>query len=320
MSEPLVKIEPADYGLTTETAANIAAQFQPMLEKMVELEEEFNRVVQLPIGEPDTEKAAKALLQKYVKVRTGTAAIHKSQKDFYLKGGRFVDGWKNAQLFASQGKEETLQKIVNHQEIQRRLRIQERQEERMARLAPYITPEDADGLSVGEMPDDTFEFFLLGKVQHHKEMMEAQERAEAERKKADELNRKWEQRRTEVAPVWKFADERLKTHELRELDDETYKSLLTAASVQMMAYELEQELAREELATLAREKQAALEAEARAEAERAAIAKAPIKEQLSAWVNSFSIPETSVVNETSSNIKTKFESFKNWALNQIESI
>ena len=97
----IVKINPADYGLTETKAKEIEAMFKPMLQKMVELEEEYNEVVKLEINK-DTCTKAKELRLKYVKVRTGTASIHKELKAFYLNGGRFVDGWKNAQLFASQ--------------------------------------------------------------------------------------------------------------------------------------------------------------------------------------------------------------------------
>jgi hypothetical protein len=46
-----------------------------------------------------------------MKIRTATLDIHKKQKAFYLAGGKFVDGWKNAQHFASMGKEEKLEEI-----------------------------------------------------------------------------------------------------------------------------------------------------------------------------------------------------------------
>ena len=112
----IVKINPVDYNLTDDTAKNIQQQFEPMLKKMVELENEFNEVVNLAIGESETTKKAKELRLKYVKVRTGTAEIHKNQKAFYLNGGRFIDGWKNAQLFASQGKESKLEEIEKYHE------------------------------------------------------------------------------------------------------------------------------------------------------------------------------------------------------------
>ena len=50
------------------------------------------------------------------------------------------------------------------------------------------------------------------------------------------------------------------------------------------------------------------------------LAKAPIKKQMSAWVNSFELPTTKIQNEKVDLIKQKFEAFKNWSLKEIEGL
>lgn len=50
------------------------------------------------------------------------------------------------------------------------------------------------------------------------------------------------------------------------------------------------------------------------------LAKAPVKNQLTAWVNSFELPSTSVDNELSKSIIAKFEAYKNWAKSEIEKL
>jgi len=181
MENEIVKVDPKEFGLTDETAKNIRTQFEPMLKKMEELEDEFNRIVKMPIDDIDTIFAAKELRKKYVKVRTGTAEIHKQQKSFYLAGGRFVDGWKNAQLFASNGKEETLEAIEKHQENMRRKMIEDKRDARLAELTPYITDiSTVDISSLGTLPDDIWEAYLKGKKQSHADMLEAERIAEEE--------------------------------------------------------------------------------------------------------------------------------------------
>ena len=115
MKNELVVLKAADYGLEETKAQEIQATFMPMLEKMTELEKEYNLIIQKDINE-ELCTEAKTLRLKYVKVRTGTADIHRKLKDFYLKGGRFVDGWKNAQIMASEGMESRLKEIENHYE------------------------------------------------------------------------------------------------------------------------------------------------------------------------------------------------------------
>lgn len=365
MNTDLIQINPTDYGLTTETAANIAAQFKPMLDKMTELEAEFNRVAAMPLGEPSTEHAAKILLQSYVKVRTGTAAIHKEQKDFYLKGGRFVDGWKNAQLFASQGKEEALQKIVNHRAIMEQQRVDKLQAERIEIVRPFI--DDVTGLDLGRMPDDVFDAYIAAKKKAHEDRIEAEKAAEQERLRLAEISRLFSFRRNQLMTLWQFADDQLKADSLGEMPEEKYEALKAEAEKRKASQEAEQARIKAEAERLAKEKaeaerKAAAEraeaqrkideanaaarkaqqeaeriraeqeaAKAKAEAERIAaekaakdeaerLAKAPIKQRMKTWVQSFTIPESPEYNAAAQVITAKFEAFKQWAETQVESI
>ena len=137
------------------------------------------------------------------------------------------------------------------------------------------------------MSDESFDSFLNGLKSTYEAKIEAERKAEEERvakEKADAEAR--EQQRLE--------NERLKAEaEKREREIEAERKAN------------EQKLAEER-------------AKAKAEAEKNA--KAPIKKQLSIWVDSFSIAEINVENEKKTLIKEKFEAFKKWAKNEIESI
>ncbi len=186
MTKAIVKIDHKEYGLEASKAKEIQSVFLPMLDKMVELESEYNEIVKLPIGFETCEKA-KAVRLKYVKVRTETKAIHKKAKEFYLKGGRFVDGWKNAQLFASEGIEETLLGIEKHFERQEEARKEDLAAERLVLLEPY--EEDTEFLDLGEMPENVWDKYFTGvKATKKEEEDNATALAEKERieKEADE--------------------------------------------------------------------------------------------------------------------------------------
>jgi hypothetical protein len=168
----LVKINPTDYNLTDDTAKNIQQQFEPMLKKMVELEEEFNQIINLPVGENETTKKAKELRLKYVKVRTGTADIHKNQKAFYLNGGRFIDGWKNAQLFASQGKELKLEEIEKYHENIEKQRVALLDQERTSLISPYLISTSIQGFNLGIMADEVWDAFFDSKKKLYEQQQE----------------------------------------------------------------------------------------------------------------------------------------------------
>lgn len=339
--EEIVKINPVEYGLTDETAKNIQEQFKPMLAKMVELEEEFNKVVLLPIGEEQTTLLARELRLKYVKVRTGTADIHKAQKAFFLNGGRFVDGWKNAQLFASQNKEEKLAEIENHRANLMKQAILKLQEERALLVGKYVEEVRND---LGVMEQDVFDAYLSAKKQSYDDRIEAERKAKEDAEKAAEAERiRIEEQAKENERLKKEAEKREKEMKAEREEAEAKRKEIEAKAAKERAeadkkIKEEQErlkAAQDELKRKEEEEKARIAEQKRVEQEKEEqrlkeeseekkrlekLAKAPVKKQLSAWIETFSIPEPSFHNETTLEIKNKFEAFKNWASKEVDSL
>ena len=174
----IVKLNPTDFGLNETKAKQIEKMFAPMLEKMTALEEEYNKITNLEVNQ-ETCLKAKALRLQYRDIRTATAKIHKELKSFYLNGGRFVDGWKNAQLFASQGIEDKLSGIENHFEIIEAERIKKLQNQRAAELMKY----EADFVpgNLGDMDPDVWNNFIFGVKAGFEARKAAEKQAEADR-------------------------------------------------------------------------------------------------------------------------------------------
>lgn len=348
----IVKLDPKEYGIEESKATEIAAQFKPMLDKMVELEAEFNEVVALPVDSPAAATKARELRLKYVKVRTGTDKIHKEQKAFYLSAGRFVDGWKNTQLFASQGIEKRLEDIEQYAANKERERIAAIQVERESILTPYNI-ENISSLKLGEMSQSVFDNFLLGTKTAHEAKIEAERIAEEQRVAAIEAERiRIEEQRVENERLKKEAEEvaRLRAEEqakaeaerkaaeeqLRAERAEAERLAKIEADKAAAALKAEQDKAAEErkeaadklakeqeaARKLAAELQAKKDAEAKAEAERIAAekkaAKAPVKEKLKVAVSALtlSLPDS----EITADLMAKFDGFKTWALKQIETV
>ncbi len=186
----LIKINAAEYGLEESKAQEISAMFKPMLDKMVELEKEFNKIAAKDINEAVGYEAKQLRLQ-YRDVRTGTAEIHKGLKAFYLRGGRFVDSWKNAQLAASGEMEEKLSAIENHFENLQKAKIAKLQAERSEQITKYI---DVIPETLGLMNKDVWDNFFTGTKANYKLQKEAEkkverQRIEKEKKARDEKKR-----------------------------------------------------------------------------------------------------------------------------------
>lgn len=207
MTTEIVKINASDYGLEESKANEIKALFVPMLNKMDELEIQYNEVLQREIS-PETCQMANDLRHAYVKVRTGTADIHKNLKAFYLNGGRFVDAFKNTQAFASGEKEKTLKAIEDHFENQERERIEKLRTERLELLKPYT---DIEPLALGHMQQDVFNNYLTGVKLAHEQRIAAEKKAEEDRIAAIEAERiKQEKIRKENIRLKKEAEEKEK--------------------------------------------------------------------------------------------------------------
>ena len=199
----LVVINAADYKIEESKAKEISGQFKPMLDKMEELEKEYNEIVQLPIEDFSTSLKAKDLRLRYVKVRTGTAEIHKKQKEFYLAGGRFVDGWKNAQIFASQGIEDKLLSIEKYQENLEKERIEAVKKEREELLKPYGV-QNTEMLNLGTMDDSIWNNFISGTKLNFENQKKAELQAAKDKEKADKIAILEKDRFAEIAPYMEF--------------------------------------------------------------------------------------------------------------------
>ena len=323
----IVEVKASDFGLEESKAKQIANQFKPMLDKMQELECEFNEVQEMQMS-AEKVKAAKELRLKYVKVRTGTAAIHKEQKAFYLAGGRYVDGWKNAQVFASQGIEEKLSDIENHFAKIEAEKIEQLRQKRWGKLSQYMEQEPG---MLGVMEQDVFENLFNGAKAAHQARVEAERKAEEERKEAERIEKLGQSRKEQLLPMWKFVPEAFKSLNIGMATELEFRSVLEEATQNQDEYEQSLERVKKEAesrekaiaeekkkreaeaekerkqqeAKLKAEREAREKAEAeikarkdaeekarkKAEAEAKKAAKAPVKNQLSNWVNSLEMPK-----------------------------
>ena len=334
----IVKIDPKEYGLTDQTASQIRAQFEPMLQKMEALEGKYNEILQMDPIDEATSEAARELRLEYKRIRTATAKIHKEQKAFYLQGGRFVDGWKNAQAFASQGKEQKLQELEEYQERlieEQKNKIREEREAELAKLEM-----DHGGIDLAEMPADVWEAYYQAKKKVHDDRIAAEK--EAQRKREEEEKRQREEQRKRQEEL-----ERLRAEQVKREKEEAKRKAKEAR--ERKAQEAKEKKEREAREKAERELQAKIEAErkAREEAEaklkaeqeakrleeeaaeqrRKEMAKKPIKEQLETWVAntqmghlSTQVTKDKAGKATAEVISAKFEAFKNWAFKEIENL
>ncbi len=349
MSTEITKVDPKEFGLDEVQVVTIEQAFAPKIAERDGLAVIYQQVITMELTDETCQKAGE-LRRKLVKVRTGIAEIHKTQKAFFLAAGRFVDAWKNKETLPVEQMEENLEKIEKHFILIEQERITKLELTRAEQLRQYteIMP-----MSLGLMQEDVFQAYLAAQKTAYEAKIAAENQAELDRiaaEKADAAER--ERIRLENEALKQAAIEREKAIEAerkaaeekarieREKQDAILASERAEAAAKQKAIEdaarIEREKAEAERAKLAAELKAKEDAEAKAKADadriekgriaaEAKAAKAPDKDKLKAFVTSIILPVLPELKSDESKaaaavITAKFEAFKTWANQQIETI
>lgn len=268
MNQSLIVVDHTQYGLEEKQAKLVEAVFVPMIEKMTELETSYNEIVALPI-EPTTIALARELRLKYVKARTGAEKIHKEAKAFYLAGGRFVDGWKNALTFAAGTKEEKLEAIEKHFENiekQRRAELKQKRTEILRDVCDTPELHPVENMTAAQF-NEFFNGMKLAKEQREEAARVAELARLAEIEEQKKIRAENERLRIERAEIEsKAAEERANAEKARLAAERAAKAERDAIEKKANDARLAAERAR-------------IDAENKAKAERDAILRASAEEK-----------------------------------------
>ena len=88
MSTELTKVDPKEFGLDDVQVLTIEQAFAPKIAERDGLAAIYQQVITKELT-PELCSEAKQIRLKLVKVRTGIAEIHKTQKAFFLAAGRY---------------------------------------------------------------------------------------------------------------------------------------------------------------------------------------------------------------------------------------
>lgn len=314
------EIKPDLFGLELAKAQEMTSGLSTTLAERQVLKDAYVDVIGLEITD-ETLPIFKELRLKIVKNRTqGIEKWHKTNKAFYLAGGRFVDAVKNKEIVINEEMEAKLMEAEKYFENLEKEKARLLNESRIERLKPYV--EDVTGLDFSDFSDENFDDFVLGKKTRYNEKIEA-EKQEAIRIENERLAEMERQRLAEIE------NEKIRVENARLQKEAEEKELALQAERKLQAEKEAEILAENDKlqAELQAKKDAEIKAEneclAKIEADKKAAelaAKAPVKKQLSVWVNSFELPECSIKNEASKEIIEKFEAFKKWSINQINNL
>lgn len=252
MTTDLKKLDPKDFGLEESSVATIEQAFQP---KIIERDALVSSYDALITQELTTELCTDAhtLRLKLVKVRTGIADIHKTQKAFFLAAGRFVDAWKNKETLPIEQMEEKLSDIEKHFERIEAKRIADLELSRTAQLSQF-TDIFLNGL--GLLTDASFAIYLSGAKVAYDARVAVEAKAEEDRVAGEKAKALHLERKDKLINYWQYVDEFHKP-DLSILTDSDFETLLASAKSHKDDYDNEMVKAKK----LAEDKEKALETE-----------------------------------------------------------
>jgi colicin import membrane protein len=326
-------VNPTEFGIEENKAGELMGNLPQIKTEREALTTAYDAVLKLDLNDPQTAKQAREIRLKIRDNRTkGIEVWHKNTKEVFLRFGQFVDAVKRQEIEVNQRMESNLEQIEKHAEIQENKRLDELEKARLEKLEPFkeFVP---FGVNVRTISDEDFEKIFNGSKLQFDAKIEAERLAEEQRKEEERLSELARIEREKEIEAQRIENERLKKEaeeKERQLEEERKKAKEEADRIEAQR-QAELKAEREKQAQLEAELKAKQEAERKAEEERLAeierqkkeaekLAKAPVKKQMTAWIDLFTAPEKTVDNELSNDILAKFESFKKWAKSEIEKL
>jgi hypothetical protein len=256
----LVKFE--QFGLNEDQAKQITKDLPAILSERDILAARYVEIMKMDINDPETTKAASEHRKLIKNNRTqGVEKWHKANKEFYLRGGQFVDAIKNKEIAENKRMEDALEAIEKHAERLEAERLMKLNQERIDLISPYMI--DTTGLRLCDMDEDVFEAYFSAKKKAHEDRIEAERKAEEER---IERERKEQLSRDRVFKTSRLVDfiSEYDSIQWGEISDSDFESIVKGAIEKRKAHEAEQErikIENERLKKEAEEKEAKLKAE-----------------------------------------------------------
>lgn len=255
-------VNPKDFGIEETKAQELTSNLPQILDERKAFESQYAEIVKMDIEDTKTSKLASSLRKLIKDNRTkGIEVWHKNAKDYFLKGGQFVDAIKRQQIAINERMETALEEIEKYAERKEAERKRKLADERLTELNKFEFQLSV-GIDLGSMDESMYQNLLAGCKSTYEAKIEAERIAEEERLEGLRLDKIANERRIEIVPYAQFVTE---NSDLRTMSDADYQNLLASLKTAKSEYEKEQEAIRLENKRLKDERD---KAEAKAKAER----------------------------------------------------
>lgn len=214
LDNEMIKVIEAS-GLERSQAEQVLEGFKLFFEEAKSYELEAKAIVITDATQVSEMKRARELRLKLKNIRVNAEKVRVQRKEFFLRGGKAVDGIANVLKAVVVPLEEYLDKQENFAERMEAERKQELADKRTEELRPYVSAEMLAVYIPGlkDMTAGAFDILLANSKKAFEDQKKAEEEAEAKRKADEEAKRIEDERiRKENEDLKKEAEEKEKLH------------------------------------------------------------------------------------------------------------
>ncbi len=267
MKDQITVIKPEEFGLEKKQALTIEEAFLPKIKEGEILSNQYSELIKKDITHEVCDEATQ-LGRKLVKVRTGIADVHKTQKAFFFAAGKFVDAKKNKETLPITHMEEGVKKIKNHFAEIEEAKNEVIRQERNAELEKYDKVYDIGDIAL--MDNELWGHFLNGVKADYEAKKAEEARIEKERIEAQKKEDLFYARKEKLIQFSQFNIQNELTIETTEKE---FIALVEKGEAMKKEFKALQERIKAENEKLKKEAELKLIADKKAEIERQRLAK-----------------------------------------------
>jgi len=281
----VVEVLPSEFGLTKEMAEPITSALPQVIEDRKPLTAEFAAVMKMDMDDPQTVEISKDLRKRIKDHRTKVIKPWFTvNKDVFKRGGQFVDALNRREKKLNEDMEAKLQEIEDYEakkieDAKDKIRVlRNKKVEKYREFIPMH-------IDLGELTEKEFENSINGA----KLLLKAQEKEQAKQEKINEAIKITRARKDKLMIFWNFVEDQ--NQDISKLTEKKFEALLKEAKKGYEKDRAEKAKALEAQAKLNKIESDKQQAAAEKAKELEKLAKAPVKKQILAWINSFQFPE-----------------------------
>lgn len=204
-------------------AEKIAINYVPL---MNQVQEQMDKLKRLKSEDPENVEVAKRIRIDLGKVRSAVGKQKDEDKHLIKIEGNLIQSFHNTVYNSATLTIEEAKEIEEREERLEKQRREALAEERKAKLTPYVEDVESMDIDLGGMEEEIFEAYLNKKEQDYHDLLEAQKKAEEEKREQERLAKLYADRKELLIPFWNFLKGDQHSTDFSALSEEDFNIIL----------------------------------------------------------------------------------------------